>query len=82
MADLRTVEISAEDALRLTHGKTIHRSPAETVVEAAAIDPAGEPYAILTAVDDAWRGSKVFGTPESYSRAAQTRSAPSSSSST
>jgi tRNA pseudouridine55 synthase len=82
VADLRAVEISAEDALRLTHGKAINRSPEETAAEAAALDPAGEPYAILTAVDDAWRGTKVFGSPESYSRAAQTRSAPSSSSST
>ncbi len=82
VADLRFIEISAEDALRLTHGKTIARLPGETAAEAAALDPVGEPYAILTAGGDLWRGTKVFGSPESYSRAAQTRSAPSSSSST
>jgi tRNA pseudouridine55 synthase len=82
VADLRAIEISAEDALRLTHGKTINRLAGETAAEAAALDPAGEPYAILTAGGDSWRGTKVFGSPASYSRAAQTRSAPSSSSST
>jgi tRNA pseudouridine55 synthase len=80
--NLRAIEISAEEAIRLTHGKTICRSLDETAAEAAALDPTGELYAILTAADDAWRGTKVFGSPESYSRAAQTRSVPSSSSST
>jgi tRNA pseudouridine55 synthase len=82
VADLLEVEISAEDALRLTHGKTIARQPTHSAPEAAALDPAGAPYAILTAIGGMWRGAKVFGTPESYSRAAQTRSAPSSSNST
>lgn len=80
VGELRGIEISADEALRLTHGQSIGRRPDEAALEAAALDPAGEPYAILTAAGDAWRGTKVFGTPESYSRAAQTRSAPSSSS--
>jgi tRNA pseudouridine55 synthase len=82
VSDLHPVEISTDDALRLTRGQPIARRPDESAVEAVALNPAGEPYAILSAAGDAWRGTKVFGTPDSYSRAAQTRSAPSSSSST